>query len=148
MNRLADNLLQIVFVTGIIIVMIIIYVTRISGIRANDQIETFEFAYLKYQTVYQFQQEELRLQSKIRLLKAEYAAELTLFQSELEKVDSSLELSALEKREKRDVLRSIYSEQYFHRKLSLIDQERLILDNLLKTKCLKYCVYQDLPAEI
>ena len=145
-TRFTDSLLQIGFVTGIILVMMLIYFTRISGISANDQRLNFSNGlYSEFQSVYQFEQEEARIQTKIYILQAEYANDLTNFQFELNKIDLSEEMSELEKREKITVLTGIYSDLYFDRKLALIDQEKSVIEGLKKAKCQRYCVYQDLP---
>lgn len=149
MKRFADSFLQLIFVFGVIIVIMIIYFTRISGIRANDeQQKVNDGAYADFQTFYQFQQEEIRLNSKLAILKAEYAADVNVYQRELQKVQSSADLTELEKREKIELLQEIYSNSYFDRKLALIDQEKAVLEYLLDTKCQKFCVYQDLPESI
>ncbi len=147
MDRTKDNILQIVFVGALVAVALLFYFTRIAGLKAGDQVSSPTV--LKYETfagVYQFEQEERKIQTRIEMLKAEYASDLIVFQSERRQIEKLKDLSDLEKREKQEILKQIYSDQYFQRKIDLIEEQLLELDSLRQAKCRKFCVYQDLPG--
>ncbi len=152
MGRLLDTFLQLLFVAGIIVVVLLLYFTRIAPLRADNAADglTNEARageqYADLQTVYQFEQEERRLRTRIGLLRAEYAAAVTDYAGERKLIESSALISELEKREKLSVLQSVYPDSYFARKLELIDQEQAQLELLLSEKCKKYCLPDDLPA--
>ncbi len=149
MNRLGDTLLQIIFVGGLALIIITFYFTRMAGIQANDQLageNRTPFSGLV--SVYQFEQEEQKIQTRINILKADYASDLMVYRSEKQKISQSDDLSPLEKREKTAVIEGIYSKEYFDRKIGLIDQEQAVLAELRRVKCLKYCLYEDLPDGI
>ena len=134
---------------GIMLVVLVIYFTRVANLQANVDFDNGNLLpYADFITVYQFEQEESRLNSKINMLKAEYAADLNLYRTELNRINSSENLSQLEKREKIEYLEGIYTDKYFDRKIALIDQEKAVLNTLLEVKCQRFCVYQDLPDGI
>jgi hypothetical protein len=147
MNRLGDTLLQIIFVGGLMLIIITFYFTRMAGLHANDQFSgQNNDPYANLVSAYQFEQEENRILTRINILKADYASDLMVYKSEKKKLDQSNNYSTLEKREKLKVLDGLYSKEYFDRKIDLIDQEQAGLEALREAKCLKYCLYEDLPG--
>lgn len=146
MRRNWDTTLQVVFVLGLMALAALFYLTRISNLRADDVDRLPLDPYAVYDSVYQFEQEERRLQTVIAGRKADYASAVATFIQEKASVMRVEGLSTLEKREKMEVLEALYTENYFQRKLDLIDQEQLQLKRLLQLKCAKFCVYQDLPV--
>jgi len=123
------------------------YFSRLNGLQANDQLSNrANDPYAGLVTVYQYEQQEKSLLEQINILKADYAGSVQAYQVERTKVEQSKELSDLEKREKLQVLESIYSDQFFARKLDLLSESQNKLDQLRQAKCEKFCIYQDLPG--
>jgi hypothetical protein len=150
MEKRSDVILQLVFVTGLLLVLLMIYFTRIAPSRAGEEVaKTYQdnvaMQYADLQNVYQFEQEERRLLTRIELLRADYAAAVIDYRQEREKIELSGQLSSLEKRERMAALEKIYSQSYFDRKMELIEQEQSLLDRLRQLKCDKFCSYEDLP---
>lgn len=148
MNKNWDLTLQFLFVVGLVLLAGAFYLTRLAPSRAGGEIDEMIDPYQLFSSVYQFEQEENRLETKIKVLKADYASDLSVFLSEKAQLDASQGLSQLEKREKLKVLEELYSTAYFQRKLDLIDQELRTLERLRQLKCAKYCLYQDLPNDL
>jgi hypothetical protein len=148
MNRIGDNLLQVIFVGGLVLIVITLYFTRMAGLNANDQLSNKGRGteYENYVSAFQFEQEEKQILTRLDILKADYASDLLVYKNEKSKLENSDQLSETEKREKLTVLDGIYSQEYFARKIELIDEENLKLQTLRTAKCRKFCVYQDLPA--
>jgi len=152
MRKSFDTFLQFVFFAGILLIFVFLYLTRIVHIRADD-VNKFgsdmnvEIQYASLNTVYQFEQEEKKLITRINILKADYASSVINYANEKNKILESAVLSELEKREKLLSLESIYLNYSFERKLDLIAQENALLERLRGVKCEKFCVYRDLPAD-
>jgi hypothetical protein len=146
MSKNWDLTLQFLFGIGLIVLAGLFYLTRLAPLRADNPNNQPVDPYALYTSVYQFEQEERRLITSIKVRKSDYASDLAVFIQEKLKLEQMNGLSELEKREKMKVLEELYSAVYFQRKLDLIDEEQLQLDNLLKVKCLKYCTYEDLPG--
>lgn len=148
MNKIADSLLQIVFVGALVMVALTLYFTRIVNLRAGEQdLVPAVTGYEAFTSAFQFEREEQRIQTKIAILKAEYASDLIVYKQEKALIEVNEKLSDLEKREKNQILNGIYSTAYFERKLGLIDEQLAELNKLGEAKCRKYCTYQDLPAQ-
>jgi hypothetical protein len=147
LGRLGDHILQVVFVGALVLVVLTFYFSRIASLQANDQINNGQnIPYSDLVTVYQYEQEEKNILTQIKILKADYASAINLYQTERLKVETSLELSELEKREKLQVLENKYSKQYFSRKLDLLDESQSKLALMREAKCAKFCLYLDLPV--
>lgn len=146
MNKSWDLTLQFLFGIGLIVLAGLFYLTRLAPLRAGDQDNQPVEPYAVYTSVYQFEQEERRLVTSIKVRKSDYASDLAVFIQEKLKLEQMNGLSELEKREKMKVLEDLYSAAYFQRKLDLIDQEQRQLEHLLSVKCAKFCTYQDLPG--
>lgn len=140
-----DKLWQLVFAAGIAVLILLFYLTRIAPISANGDLK--EQNYQQYKTAYEFEQEEQKLVARINALKSEYAAVLFIYKNELESVENS-QYSHLEIREKKALLNQIYSDDFFQKKLDLIDEEKKKLDLLLNEKCRIFCVIDDLPDDL
>jgi hypothetical protein len=141
--RWGDLFLQVLFVLGLILVVVVFYFTRIGNLKADDKnVNTFGFENL--QTAFQFEQEELKIMARIKMLRVDYANDLMLYRSLLAKINASTDYSDLEKREKLKVLNDLYSQEYFDRKEASIEQENLSLENLERLKCAKFCTSEDL----
>lgn len=138
-----DLFLQALFVLGLILVVVVFYFSRIGNLKAEDKNVT-SFGFENLQTAYQFEQEELKIEARIKALKADYANDLVLYRSQLNKIEAAVDYSELEKREKLKVLHDLYSQEYFDRKEALIEQENLNLENLERLKCAKFCTSEDL----
>jgi hypothetical protein len=147
MNKSWDLTLQFLFILGLIVLTGLFYVTRLAPSRAGSE-QVITDPYLEYTSVYQFEQEENRLLTRIKVLKADYASDLSVYLSEKADLERNAGLSELEKREKQAILDELYSNHYFQRKLESIDQENGQLEHLLEVKCSKYCVYGDLPSDL
>lgn len=150
MEKRSDVILQLVFVTGLLLVLLMIYFTRIAPSRAGEQAaETIQdnlaMQYADLENVYQFEQEERRLLTRIELLRADYAAAVIDYRQEREKIELSEQLSSLEKRERMTALENIYPQSYFDRKMKLVEAEQSLLERLRQIKCDKFCSYEDLP---
>lgn len=137
-KRSYDWLWQLIFVFALLIVMGTIYLTRTSGIKASDTQNTIDNNYSN-SSAFQLEQEQARIEAKIKILKADYANDLINYRLVLNKVNNSLELTDLEKKEKLKYLNDLYSETYFKRKEDLIDQENAKLENLKRIECAKFC---------
>jgi hypothetical protein len=140
-----DKLWQLVFAAGIAVLILLFYLTRIAPISANGDLK--EQNYQQYKTAYEFEQEEQKLVARINALKSEYAAVLFIYKKELESIENS-QYSLLEIREKKALLNQIYSDDFFQKKLDLIDEEKKKLDLLLSEKCRIFCVIDDLPDDL
>ncbi len=145
MNKNWDFTLQVLFVLGLVGLAAGFYVTRLAPLRADNPNNQPIEPYAQFDSAFQFEQEEQRIITQIKVLKADYASNLAVFLEEKAKLETSVTLSDLEKREKLTVLKQIYSNVFFQHKLDLIDEQNLKLNELLKRKCLKFCTYQDLP---
>lgn len=141
-NRWGDLMLQTLFVLALIGLIFLFYFTRISGIKAGD--ENVEINNGNLQTAYEFEQEQLKIEGKLRVLKVDYANDVVIYRAQINKIANSNDFSELEKKEKINVLNELYSEEYFKRKESLIDQENQKLENLKKLICQKFCTIDDL----
>lgn len=148
MNKNWDFPLQIVFVLGMLLIGAVFYMTRLLPSRADDNSGKQIDPYAVYSSVYQFEQEQVRLETQIKVLKADYASNLMVYIGQRGSVQSAQELPELEKREKLAVLDQIYGKDFFQRKLDLIEEQKVKLEDLLQKKCLKYCSYQDLPGGV
>jgi|GEM_PF-4146094 len=146
MNKNWDLTLQFLFVVGLIVLAGVFYLTRLVPLRAGNRDNQPIEPYAVYTSVYQFEQEERRLITSIKVRKSDYASDLAVYIQEKARLDQMYGLSELEKREKMKVLEELYSAGYFQRKLDLIDQEQEQLEHLLVMKCAKFCTYQDLPG--
>jgi len=142
-NKWGDLFLQVIFVLGLILVIVVFYFSRIGNLKAVDK-NVNSFGFENLQTAFQFEQEQLKIEARIKVLKADYAGDLVLYRSQLAKIDASMDYSDLEKREKLKVLNDLYSQKYFDRKEALIEQENLSLENLQRLKCAKFCTSEDL----
>ena len=138
-----DLVLQVIFVMAMIVLLLVFYWTRVVGIKASTQQNVFidDFANL---TAFQLEQEIALSSARIKGLQVDYSSGLLNFQREIQKVNSSLELSELEKREKLKYLKDLYSEDYFNTKQALIDQEYRKIENLKRIECAKFCDISDL----
>lgn len=145
MNKSWDTILQILFVIGLLMVAGLFYFTRLSPLQAGDQSNDVIDPYQQFTSAFQFEQEEERLNTQIKVLKSDYASNLEVYLQEKMKISSG-ELSELEKREKLTVLSNLYNQNFFQHKLDLIDEQQRKLADLLDKKCLKFCTYQDLPG--
>lgn len=141
--RWGDLFLQVLFVFGLIVIIAVFYFNRIDNLKADEENVT-SYGFENLQTAFQFEQEELKIEARLKLLRVDYASSLTLYRSQLTRINASLEYSELEKREKLKVLNDLYSQQFFDRKGALIEQENLSLENLQRLKCAKFCTSEDL----
>lgn len=136
-----DKLWQMIFVAGIILLIFAFYSTRIAKIKAENS--NNEMPYSNYRTAFQFEQEEQKIKARTLSLKAEYASLLVLYKTELDKV-KNFGYSDLELREKIKALKELYSDDFFQKKLNLIDEENIKLERLLIEKCKVFCTSDDL----
>jgi len=147
MNKSWDTILQVLFVLGLLMVGGLFYLTRLAPLQANDQNHQVVDPYAEFTSAFQYEQEEQRLNTQIKVLKADYASNLEVYLQEKMRINSSVS-SELEKREKLTVLESLYSQEFFQHKLDLIDEQQKELAHLLDQKCLKFCTYLDLPGDL
>lgn len=136
-----DRFWQIIFVAGIILLIFAFYWTRI--VKTNAEIGNNDMPYSNYRTAFQFEQEEQKIKARVMALKAEYASLLVLYKTELDRV-KAFGYSDLELREKIKALKELYSDDYFQKKLDLIDEENSKLGRLLSEKCKVFCTSDDL----
>lgn len=146
MNKNWDLSLQVLFVVGLLLLVVGFYFTRISPLQAGGEGNKVVDPYSGYSMAFQFEQEEQRINTQIKVLKADYASNLAVFLEQKKQIEGNSILSELEKREKMAVLVQIYSQDFFQHKLDLIDEQQVKLKDLLAKKCLKFCTYEDLPG--
>lgn len=136
-----DRLWQIIFVAGLLLLALAFYWTRVA--KLNAETDNQEMPYSNYKTAFQFEQEEQKIKARVVALKAEYATLLVLYKSELDRV-KSFGYSELETREKLKALKELYSDDFFQKKLDLLDEENSKLMRLLVEKCKVFCTSDDL----
>lgn len=144
MERKIDTFLQIFFVLALVVVVLMFYLGRV--VRTGAVNKGGESSYEAYVSAFQFEQEESKLRSRIRLLQSDYAQSLVVYRSELMNINDFGGYSELEKREKIRILEQVYSPDFFQKKLDLLDEENAKLTKLLTRKCQVFCVSSDLPG--
>lgn len=138
-----DLFLQMAFVLGLVFIVLLFYFTRIAPGKADDGKQSITTP--KEYTYFEFVQYEDQLKSKIRSLQIDYSNSVQNYQKALQELQKS-GLNELELREKTNSLKKIYSQEFFDKKIELLDLAERQLDELEMLKCQKFCTYEDLPA--
>lgn len=138
-----DLVLQFVFIIGLVFFAVVFYFTRIVPGKADDGKQSIGTQ--KEYTYFEFLQYEDQLKSKIRSLQVDYTNSVQNYQSALLKLRLS-GIDELELREKEKSLKTIYSQEFFDKKIELLDIAQKQLEDLEKLKCQKFCTYEDLPS--
>ena len=138
-----DLVLQSVFVIGLMFFALLFYFTRIVPGRADDGKQLINVP--KDYTYFEFIQYEDQLKSKIKSLQVDYSNSVQNYQSALLKLQQS-GLDELELREKTNSLKAIYNQEFFDKKIELLDIAQKQLEDLENLKCQKFCTYEDLSS--
>lgn len=138
-----DLVLQASFVVALVFVGMLFYFTRIAPGKADDGKNLPDKP--KEYTYFEFVQYEDQLKSKIKSLQVDYGNSVQNYQNALLKLQQS-GLNELELREKINSLKNIYSQDFFDKKIELLDLAQQQLKDLETLKCQKFCTYEDLPS--
>lgn len=138
-----DLALQTAFVVGLCFLSLLFYFTRIAPGKADDGKTLLDKP--KEYTYFEFVQYEDQLKSKIKSLQVDYSNSVQNYQNALVELQLS-GLNELELREKTNSLKKIYSQEFFDKKIELLDLAQQQLEDLETLKCQKFCTYEDLPS--
>ena len=90
-------------------------------------------------TAFELITEEQKAISELNVLKSNYAQSIVDYQSKLKEIDASVELTDVEKAERRGLLNKYYSKDFFNQQTILMDQKQSLIDQLEKQKCQFTC---------